>query len=278
MCVLPSTKNKATGSDNNNECFIIMPISDPKGYEPGHFKSVYEDIFKPACTKANLTPIRADDIAEASLIHIDILQKLIHADMALCDLTTHNPNVLFELGIRQAFDKPTVLVQESGTKQIFDISPLKYCEYKKDLIYHDVLVEQEKIMIFLNETKTSFENGTITNSIVSLLGIKKATVTEPPINEDSWELNYILSELSQLRNDLRDKTSPHLFGNDNEFYGKILASLQQLKETIKLGIPKNILNKNYNEIHAQIMSIHDIDIRTMLLVNLEEIKNEIDTI
>lgn len=28
------------------ECFVIMPIADQDGYEPDHFKLVYEDIIK----------------------------------------------------------------------------------------------------------------------------------------------------------------------------------------------------------------------------------------
>ncbi|RZK10046.1 MAG: hypothetical protein EOO43_20685 [Flavobacterium sp.] len=40
-----------------NDCFIIMPIADPDGYEKGHFRRVYEDIFKIACIKADFNPI-----------------------------------------------------------------------------------------------------------------------------------------------------------------------------------------------------------------------------
>ena len=39
-----------------------MPISDVEGYDPGHFKRVYEYIIKPACVAAGFIPIRADDV------------------------------------------------------------------------------------------------------------------------------------------------------------------------------------------------------------------------
>ena len=42
--------------------------------------------------------------------------------------------------LRQAFDKPTVLVQEVGTEKIFDIAPLRYTEYRRELKYREVLV------------------------------------------------------------------------------------------------------------------------------------------
>lgn len=84
----------------NGDCFIIMPIAECDGYDKGHFSKVYEDIFKPACANANFRPVRADEVKQTNLIHLDILQKLIDSPMAICDLSSCNPNVLFELGLR----------------------------------------------------------------------------------------------------------------------------------------------------------------------------------
>ena len=72
-------------------------------YEKGHFKHVYEDIIKPAVEKAGYVAIRADEVNATNLIHLDILKKLIDTPIAVCDLSTRNPNVLFELGIRQSY-------------------------------------------------------------------------------------------------------------------------------------------------------------------------------
>ena len=94
----PDTKASATKDDAAQECFVIMPISDCASYSPGHFTRVYQDIIKPACQLAGFRPIRADDVVQTNLIHLDILQKLLHSPMALCDLSSLNPNVLFELG------------------------------------------------------------------------------------------------------------------------------------------------------------------------------------
>jgi hypothetical protein len=43
------------------------------------------------------------------------------ADLVIADLTDHNPNVLFELGIRIAKDLPVALIKSEGTGQIFDV-------------------------------------------------------------------------------------------------------------------------------------------------------------
>ena len=106
-------------NEEKKTCFAIMPISDPTGYEAGHFLKVYEDIFKPAIEEVGYTPHRVDEDSASSLIQTKIIRNLIEAPMAICDLSTRNPNVLFELGIRQAFDKPVVLVQEKKGRREF---------------------------------------------------------------------------------------------------------------------------------------------------------------
>ena len=73
--------------------------------------------------------------------------------MAICDLSTRNPNVLFELGIRQAYDKPVVLVQETGTDRIFDINGISCIDYDPSLIYRSVLDTQDKIANAIQETE-----------------------------------------------------------------------------------------------------------------------------
>jgi hypothetical protein len=43
------------------------------------------------------------------------------ADLVIADLTEDNPNVLFELGLRMAEDRPVVLIKAKGTGPLFDI-------------------------------------------------------------------------------------------------------------------------------------------------------------
>ena len=119
-------------SEDKPICFVIMPIGELPDRPPNHFVKIYRQILKPACVQAGYRPIRGDDVRQTNDIHVDVLNKLLHAPMALCDLSGLNPNVLFELGIRQAFNKPVVLVREVGTKTIFDIGSLRYTDYRKN--------------------------------------------------------------------------------------------------------------------------------------------------
>lgn len=185
-------------------CFLIMPIADPDGYDKGHFTKVYEDIFKPACKNAGFEPVRADEVKQTNLIHLDILQKLIESPMAICDLSSRNPNVLFELGLRQAFDKPTVLVQETGTPRIFDIAPLRYTEYRKELRYREVLEDQVALANALRATQSASLSGEGVNSIVKILSLAQpAALKEPAGSESTGLLQLVRAEMSELRSDFQ---------------------------------------------------------------------------
>lgn len=190
----------------NNDCFIIMPIADHPDYKQGHFKRVCEDIFVPACRAAGYRPVRADDTKQANLIQLDILQKLLDSPMAICDLSTRNPNVLFELGLRQAFDKPTILVQEEGTPRIFDINIFRYVEYRNGLDYRDVLADQRAIQEVLEETKQAVIEGKSVNSIIRMLSmIQPANFQENRKFEDKEYFQVLMSEIHGIKNELRNQ-------------------------------------------------------------------------
>lgn len=183
------------------ECFVIMPISDQDGYPKGHFRRVYDDIITPAVKESGYVPQRGDDVSQTNLIHLDILNRLLEAPIAVCDLSARNPNVLFELGIRQAFDKPVVLIREKGTPEIFDIGPLRYCEYDREMRYRDVLQAQKDIAAAIVSTKDAEKDSSNVNSIVKLLSIN-SPASIPKLdrsNKESLSLDILSSQIAELR-------------------------------------------------------------------------------
>lgn len=182
-------------------CFAIMPISDAEGYPQGHFKHVYDDIIAPACEIAGYRAVRADEVKASNLIHLDILRKLIAAPIAVCDLSTRNPNVLFELGIRQAFDKPVVLMQEKGTPRIFDIAPLRYLEYSKEMKYHEVLKTQQELSETIKATVAADSDAGNVNSIVKLLALDSpARIPDLNDGKEYFAIELMQAEMRDLRN------------------------------------------------------------------------------
>lgn len=220
-------KQKREVEEQNDSCFVIMPISDPEGYDRGHFQHVYDDIIKPAVQKSNFNPYRVDEAKGTNLIHVDILKQLIDAPIAICDLSSRNPNVLFELGIRQAFDKPVVLIQESDTPRIFDISGLRCIDYSKNMKYHEVIQAQNLISEAMNETMKNIEDKSNMNSIVKLLAIEPAKIPSLDSNNKSQiEFGVLQSQIQEIRHLLLSSNINRInLRQEQNLYRKKLDSL-----------------------------------------------------
>jgi hypothetical protein len=179
---------------DQKECFVVMPISNPDGYGEGHCNRVYEFLIKPACEKAGFEPLRADEVSKTNHIVIDILRHLHNAEMVLCDLSSKNPNVLYELGIRQAFNKPVVLIKDDLTDRIFDIQGFRYCEYDSALRVDSVQTAIPRIAKAIEETGNSHQDDV--NSLIQLLGVVPAAL--PQIKHLSDEGTLILRAIEDL--------------------------------------------------------------------------------
>lgn len=177
-----------------------MPISDSGSYPEGHFKRVYEYIIKPSCIKAGFNPLRADDILNTSYIAIDVLKRIISSDMAICDISSRNPNVFYELGIRQAFNRPVTLIRDSLTERVFDIQGFRDIEYDENLRIDNVEVIINSVAETLMNTHAS--QGNEINSLISLLGIHSAKITNSV--EISKDTELILNSLTTLRSRLTE--------------------------------------------------------------------------
>lgn len=108
--------------------FVAMPYGKRKGYLDEQKKSVtidfdavWEKIFRPALPE-RFEMKRADELRKPGLIDKLYNEWLYDAEIVLADLTFGNPNVYYELGIRQALSrKGTVLVACLGTVLPFDV-------------------------------------------------------------------------------------------------------------------------------------------------------------
>jgi hypothetical protein len=198
-----SEKNAIDTSEKSEKtCFIIMPIADTSGYDNGHFSRVYSHLIKPACELAGFKPIRADDVSSSHFIVVDILKKIVESDLAICDLSARNPNVLYELGLRQAFNKKTVLIKDHKTDNIFDVQGFRYAQYDSNLRVDNVKNEILKLSIALTET---YEASGDINSIVQLLQIEPARIDNK--TELTASDTVIFRAISDLKNSIEKLTN-----------------------------------------------------------------------
>jgi hypothetical protein len=136
--VTPNAEARAPGATVMlvpEECFIVAPISTPSGVaqtyagDAEHCRHVIEHLLKPAAKRAGFEPL-SPEAQGSDVIHGSIIRHLESCAMVLCDMSTLNANVFFELGIRTAVNKPFCLVYDEHTSPIpFDMGIVNALRY-----------------------------------------------------------------------------------------------------------------------------------------------------
>lgn len=117
-------------SQGGQTCFVIMPFAQTtsehtEDYWTGHFEKFLRPLIEADMQWAGRrsTALRGDIVKE-------IISELVTAPAVVADLTDANPNVYWELGVRQSFRHGTITIAEIGTRLPFDIGG------KGTLFYH----------------------------------------------------------------------------------------------------------------------------------------------
>lgn len=109
------------GKPSAPTAFVIMPFVEKTDvYRAGFFQEVLNNLITPAAKEAGFI-VKTANRKGSDVIQATIINELASADLVIADLTEHNPNVLFELGIRIAQEKPVALIKTKETGRIFDV-------------------------------------------------------------------------------------------------------------------------------------------------------------
>jgi hypothetical protein len=105
-------------------CFVIGPIGEAGSETRIHADWLLEGIIKPILgDELGYEVKRADEDARPGVITDRLISDIMLADLVVADLTDLNPNVFWELGVRDAVLKDVILLARDGTKLPFDNAP-----------------------------------------------------------------------------------------------------------------------------------------------------------
>lgn len=185
-------------------CGIIMPIADIEGYPSGHWRNVHDIICEAsndAGFKANL--VSSDD--DVAVIQKRIVQNLYENPIVVCDISARNANVMFELGMRLAFDKPTVIIKDERTPYSFDISSIEHLEYPSDLRYQSINLFKERLAGKIKETYLKSVNDPEYTTFLKHFGTFKVAQLD---QKEVSETEYLASEIKDIKSLLISLRTP----------------------------------------------------------------------
>lgn len=213
-------------------CGIVMPISSIDGCTEPHWAEVL-DIITEAIEDAGFDGNLVSNADDVGIIQKRIIQNLYENPIVVCDVSGKNPNVMFELGMRLAFDKPTIIIKDDRTTYSFDTSPIEHLEYPRDLRFSKIVDFKQKLS---EKIKATYEKACNDSSYTTFLKhfgefkVAKIEKKEVPGQE------LILDELRSLRMTIRRMDRNSYLRENQDLFGR-----QKLME-VSLGDPPDVQN------------------------------------
>ena len=92
--------------------FIVRPFGVKNGID---FDRVERELIRPALAALNVSGGTTGEFIQQGNIRTDMFEQLLIADLVVADISIHNANAFYELGIRHAFrEKRSFLIKSQG--------------------------------------------------------------------------------------------------------------------------------------------------------------------
>ncbi|WP_428663048.1 tetratricopeptide repeat-containing protein [Runella sp.] len=148
-------------SEKKKTCFVVMGFGTKTDLATGRkldLDKSYRLLIKPAVEAKDLVCIRADEILHSGSIESQMYQELLTADVVIADLSTANPNAIYELGIRHAL-RPftTIVISENKLIYPFDLNHIViegYSHLGEAIDFEEVIRFREVLVNKINAVLT----------------------------------------------------------------------------------------------------------------------------
>ena len=161
---------------------------------------IFELVIKKAVEKYGYNAMRSDHESKLGMITVQIIQHMIEDELVIADLTGHNPNVFYELGIRHAFNKPCIQIKDVSDTLPFDIAGTRTIDVDYSLV-KSMQQCSESIMRHIEEIEKDSKN------IQSPLGFV-APIKSTGEDDAQTKMNLnILSRLQELNINIQELKS-----------------------------------------------------------------------
>lgn len=241
--------SEALSTENQEEknCGIIMPISSMHGYSAEHWQDVKRIIIEAVESIVEhkfKTELVSDSDGVVEVIHKRIIQNIYNAEMVVCDISGKNPNVLFELGMRLTFDKPTIIIKDNDTDYIFDTGVIEHLTYPKDLRFTTIVEFKKELAKKIKQTyEKSIQDVNYSTFLGNFGTFVVPTLEQTPLTSEN---QMILENLNQLRYEIISiKKSPPIknINRENDYLKLKKCISEYLRGTNESEVSK-ILNDN----------------------------------
>jgi len=205
-------------SERKITCFVIMPYGEKQGI---NFDKVYNEAIEPAINDLDIICVRSDRISSAGSIHRDMFTHIVDDEVAVVDVSTLNPNVMYELGVRHTTRRNvTVMIGQKGTPMPFNIAGHRMIEYESH--------NEASYVDLSNQIKRFVRNG-----------LTRRNETDSPVHDDLKDLRVTRGYSPEIEDCVVYRYQLH--ASLKKWIGMVTGDIRRAKEVADIWVnPENV--------------------------------------
>lgn len=196
-------------------CGVIMPISGTPDYPASHWADMLQ-LIQEAAKDAKFTCEIVSATGRDDIIHASIVTNIYQNEIVVCDVSSRNPNVMLELGLRLASKLPLVIIFDGEGNYPFDIGTIRYLGYRKDMRYYDINKFKKDLTAKILEVYDTHKKG---NYKSFLSHFKNVDFDLDTIKTETQSLTQFLENIDKRLSNFESQSS-----NTNNSIRKSLAN------------------------------------------------------
>ncbi len=254
---------------------LVMPIAPIDGCSAEHWLEI-QSIIKEALDAIPDYECKTNIVSEndsSGLIHKRIVEGLYSSDIVICDVSCKNPNVMFELGMRLAFDKPTIVIKDDITGYSFDTGVIEHLQYPRDLRFTKIKDFKSRLATKVKATYEDAQSDPEHSPFLKTFGkFTVATIEETPVSSDE----FIIDLLKDMQKDI---DSLKLSKNSNSKTKSIIPNInnQDAKFAVET-VTKAVLNQFSNNNPEKIVGFYELYMQVLDILSLTPTQKETEAI
>lgn len=194
------TQKRTQPSAKPVKCGIIMPISPMEDCSESHWRDVraiIESAVSSISDPAFSVSLVSDGL-DTGVIHKRIVENVYQSDIIVCDVSCKNANVMFELGLRIAFDKSVVIIKDDKTDRAFDTGTIETLSYPRSLRYNEIVLFKGQLAQKILNTYHASLASDYQSILRSFGAFEVAAVEQKEVPPSALALREIQDQLTSL--------------------------------------------------------------------------------
>ena len=260
---------------NMKTCFIITPIGSDTSEIRRHADGVIVSVIKPLLESEYgfEDVVAAHDISKSGSINNQVMAKVLDSDLVIANLSTLNPNVMYELAVRHATKKPIIHICEKSLQNLpFDIADQRTVFYQNDMLGVEELRNNLRKMVKSLSDNPSCVDNPIYNAKKQSLLFKELEKSD---DNDTSVTKYLMEKLEIIEHKINRQNMDgymRYFESIDErttYFVDIEYESEETKQEFIKAVYKKItelVGTNGTEVHEQ-LTILEKQVSIKLLFN-----------